>query len=407
MIFRVSGGVLSYVLAISLLVSVVLSMLTLYVYYARMEHSHYLTRIRLQKNLASGIQMTLGEYDHFAYDQAYHYDLYGEEQDSINILRRAWGLLDLYRVTAYKGDLEVSRIYTLAHRPAPQGRSAVFLVDDGRPLSLVGDTRLIGDCFLPVSGVQSAYINRVGYTNDSLIYGQELKSEKKLPEVALKEAFTKIEKLAGGEAEPDEDTLTNSFGADLVQVKAGNVGVNKVYSGHVLITSNTRLVFDTLARTTDIVAYAPVIEFLNGFHGSGQFFATDTIIIHNNVKLTYPTVLATYNRDDLATIQTRGKCEIAGWILMDGSKDGFRRRVIYLEDGTQFHGMIYCNGMLETYGTVEGHVTVKRFLVNSQTGVYENYLFNATIDGTKLDTAFLALPQWFYKKEGKVLKYLN
>lgn len=404
---RISGGVLSYVLAISLLMSVGLSMLTLYVYYARMEQIHYLTRIRLQKNLASGIQMTLGEYDHFEYDRTYDLDLYGEEQDSISILRRAWGLLDQYRVTAYKRNQEVSRIYTLAHRPEDKGRSAVFLVDHGRPLSLVGDTRLIGDCYLPVSGVQSAYINRVGYTSDSLIYGTELKSEKKLPEVTLSDAFGRMEQLEGVQLEQDNDTLINSFDADLVEVKAGNTGVNKVYSGHVLITSQSRLIFDTLASTTDIVAYAPVIEFLNGFQGNGQFFATDTIIVHDNVKLTYPTVLATYNRNDLATIQTRGKCEITGWLLMDGSKDGFRRRVIYLEDGTQFQGMIYCNGMLETYGTVEGHVTVKRFLVNAQTGVYENYLFNATIDGTQLDTAFLALSQWFYKKEGKVLKYLN
>lgn len=61
---RFGAGILSYVLAISILVSVGLSMLILYIYYTRMEYKTLEKRIRLVKNLQSAQDITLGEYDY-------------------------------------------------------------------------------------------------------------------------------------------------------------------------------------------------------------------------------------------------------------------------------------------------------------------------------------------------------
>lgn len=77
-----------------------------------------------------------------------------------------------------------------------------------------------------------------------------------------------------------------------------------------------------------------------------------------------------------------------------------------MEDDSRMNGFIYCNGMAELYGDVTGNVTTRRFLVNSSRGIYENYLFNATINRTTLSPDFLTLSQWFYSDSTEVLKFL-
>lgn len=393
-------------MAIATLVTAGLSMLILYVYYTRTEYLFYKRKERLQTNLELGINIILTNYAAFDYDQLTNYDLLGDRQDSIFISRSKWGLLDIVEIGAFHLQDTLKQKIAIVHELDNKAKGAIHLIDDGRPLTIAGDTKLTGDCFLPVSGVQTGFVGRVGYTNDKLIYGEEKRSEKELPEVSLKETFKWLEDQDLYESEFNIDSVVWSFYQEPMLVEKSDT-MSRFYKGNIVIRSDDRLVIGPKARTRQIIAYAPVIEFLPGFEGEGQFFATDTIIVRKDVSLQYPSILAVYNEDDISTIYVESQAVVNGYMMIAGGQDGFRRRIIHLQDDSTFEGMMYCNGLAELYGDILGHVTTKRFLVNSQNGVAENFLFNASINFTEMDTSFLALSEWFFEEKASVLEYLE
>lgn len=402
---RFRAGVLSYVLAIGILVSAGLSMLILYLYYSRLEYKDYERRIRLLTNLETAEEICKAEHSKLEYDEVYFYDLYERGIDSISIAKRKWGLLDIYETASFDRKVKYERAFMLGHYPTEKGRSAVYLPNERGVLSVVGDTKLTGDCYLPSAGVQSAYINRIGYTNEELIYGEELVSEKDFPEANLESVFEDLESLKGVDISLSDSIYSFTEGPEVIEKTSFDIF--EEIGGNLILKSDGRIRFKKESRTTDIVVFGSVIEFEEGFTGSGQFFASDTIIVGKGVTLSYPSSIAVYNPTKPAQIYLKEDSEVSGWLLMQGSKSGFRRRVIFMEDDSKVTGMIYCDGMMEIYGEVSGNVTARKFLVNVPRGVYENYLFNAQIDATTLPLEFLTLKQWFFSDSTEVLKYLN
>lgn len=402
---KLSGGIMTYVLTIGILVSTVLSMLILYLYYSRLAYKTYDRRITLVDNLEVAIDITKGDYGRFEYGETYNFDLYGSGSDSISINRQKWGLFDRFIVRSFFGKISFAKAYIIAHKANSQGRSSIYLQDDGRSLAVAGSTTITGKAYLPKAGIQSAYVGRIGYQNKELMNGKELRSEKEFPEISLQEVINGLKQHRGNLIDELTDT-TQSFFNEPSIFEGFELTVFDSISGNIVLKSDRKLVFSAESSITDVIAYAPVIIIEEDFKGRGQFFAEDTLIVEENVVLNYPTVLAVYNKNKPALIKLHEKSKTNGWILMDGQSDGLRRRVVYMEDGSQHNGMVYCNGMTEIYGKIIGNVTTRRFLINAPSAVYENYLFNATIDATMLHPNFLALGEWFYSDTTEVLKYL-
>lgn len=399
------AGILSYVLAIGMLVSTGLAMLILYFYYSRLEYVGYEQRIRLLENLDVGVKIGLWDHKNMEYHQPSILDLYGRGIDSLEIEKKRWGLFDLFQVRSFQKRVHFEKIFTTAHLPDKYGKSAVYVNNERGIISVVGDTKLTGGCYLPMGGIQSAFIDRVGYTNDQLIYGEELRSDADLPTVSFSDIFTQYRDSIG--LEPVElDTFYSFFDGPAI-LESSRLRLSQKLTGHVVLKSKGRVVLTREAETSNLIVIASVIEFEKGFTGDGQFFATDTIVVRKDVHLHYPSVLGVYNPDEPAQIYIDDGAEVNGWLFMDGEEDGFRRRQIYIEDGGSVAGLIYCNGMVEMYGSVKGNVTTRKFLVSTQRGVYENYLLNAQIDAKALPEGFLTPSQWFYSDSMAVLQYLH
>jgi hypothetical protein len=401
---RVRAGVLSYVLAIGILLSAGLSMLIVYLYYSRLEYKTYERRIRLLQNLEGAEEICKAQHGSLNYEEIYLFDIYQNGSDSVSIQKRKWGLLDRFHVATFQQTARYEKGFFLGYYPNRQGRSAVYMHNERGNLSLTGDAKITGDCYLPKGGVQSAYINRVGYTGEKLVYGQTYESSNVFPKINLKEEWQSLAQLSGVN-QPLADSLY-SFKNETEILEQSSFHITDTLQGNLILKTNGRAVFTNIASCSDIIVVASVIEFEEGFRGSGQFFASDTIIVHKNVKLDYPTVLAVYNPFDKGQIYVEEGAEISGWLLLDGENDGFRRRLIYLENDSKVNGFIYCNGMVESYGKIDGHISTRRFLVNIPNGIYENYLLNSQIDATALHPEFLTLSQWFYSDSTEVMKYI-
>lgn len=406
---RLKAGVLAYTMAVSLVISIILSSIILLGYYTRLESLGYDINIKIDANLRSAEQLALSNPSSFDYLKPERLDLYGEGEDTVIVERRPWGVYDYFKITAQHGRFVRHSYFSVANVPSEKGNSALFLVDERRPLSVVGSTKLTGTVYLPQSGVQSAYVERVGYQNDSLFYGTRRTSDGDIPEINddLLDDIDEVKKYRNLVNYRETFNLEQKFSADtLVRFNTFRLNVNDTLSGFIWLDAR-RVVLDSLCRLDNVLVTAEVIEIKKGFEGSGQFFAEDTIYVRSGAKVKYPSVLFVSSGLSNGSITVEKQAEVEGIVGVDGDVNNYYQRQIYIESGGKVTGAVYCHGFLEIYGEINGHATVRKSLVNATSAIYENYFLNATIDGTKRKQEFLVPPLWFYDNHKKVLEWLR
>lgn len=406
---RLKAGVLAYTMAVSLVVSIILSSIILLGYYTRLQNRQYDINLKIDANLRSAEQLALSNPASFDYFQPRNLDLYGNGEDTVVLERRPWGVFDYFKITSRHGRFERNSYFSIANSPSEKARSALFLVDERRPLSVVGSTRLTGTVYLPQSGIQSAYVERVGYQNDSLFYGQKLNSDSEMPELNdnILDAVEEVRKYRNKVSYRKTFNVEQAFSSDtLIRFSGVRLHVNDTLNGLVWLDAR-KVVLDSLCRLNNVLVTADVIEFKEGFEGSGQFFAEDTIYVRSGAKVTYPSVLFVSSGLSNASIQIEKSATVEGVIGVDGDVNNYYQRHIHIHAGGKVMGAVYCHGFLEIYGEIEGHATVRKSLVNATSAIYENYFLNAEIDGTKQNQHFLVPPLWFYEENQKVLRWLR
>ncbi|MBV6648066.1 MAG: hypothetical protein KI790_21570, partial [Cyclobacteriaceae bacterium] len=120
----------------------------------------------------------------------------------------------------------------------------------------------------------------------------------------------------------------------------------------------------------------------------------------------YPSVLMINQERARAVIKLEQDAEVNGLIILTGDDDNYYQRVLSMVDGAHVNGMLYVNGMLTHFGELNGHATVRKFLINSFSGVYENYFMNGTMKA-ELDSAFVLPNTWHVKTEKEVMQWLD
>lgn len=406
---KLKAGVLAYTMAVSLVVTIILSSIILLGYYARLQSRQYDINLKIDANLQSAEQLALSNPTAFDYFQPRRLDLYGEGEDTVVLERRPWGVFDYFKITSKHGRFERNSYFSIANAPSEKARSALFLVDERRPLSVVGSTRLTGTVYLPQSGIQSAYVERVGYQNDSLFYGKRLVSDSDMPELNddVLDAIDEVRKYRNRVSYGKTFNVNQKFSSDtLVRFSSSRLNVNDTLSGFVWLNAR-KVVLDSLCRLDNVLVTADVIEFKDGFEGNGQFFAEDTIYVRSGAEVSYPSVLLVSSGLSNGSIQIENGATVAGVIGVDGDVNNYYQRHIHIHSGGKISGAVYCHGFLEIYGEIEGHATVRKSLVNATSAIYENYFLNAEIDGTKQNEHFLVPPLWFYEENQKVLRWLR
>ncbi len=406
---RLKAGVLAYTMAISLVVTIILSSIILLGYYTRLQTRRYDINLKVDANLQSAEQLALSNPLSFDYLVPKSLDLYGEGEDTVILERRPWGVFDYFKITAKHGRFIRNSYFSIANEPSEKAKSALFLVDERRPLSVVGNTRLTGTVYLPQSGIQSAYVERVGYQNDSLFYGQRRTSEGEMPDLNedLLDDVDEVSKYRNRVSYRETFNLEQKFSSDtLARFNSFRLNVNDTLSGFIWLDAR-KVVLDSLCRLENVLVTADVIEFKKGFEGSGQFFAEDTIYVRSGAKVDYPSVLFVSSGLSNGSIQVEKEGEVNGILGVDGDVNNYYQRHIYIESGGKVSGAVYCHGFLEIYGEIQGHATVRKSLVNATSAIYENYFLNAEIDGTKQNQHFLVPPLWFYEEDQKILQWLR
>ena len=147
------ASALFYALSISVLIALVSSAILSCAYFSRLNTQHDQLKENLFRNARSGITLLLGD-EQTDFSSPVETDLFLKGGDSVLLQKKYWGIYEVAVSKAHHGNSSAEMIVLAGCAEKENDRTALVLADMDRPLSVCGNTKLVGDCFLPKAGIQ-------------------------------------------------------------------------------------------------------------------------------------------------------------------------------------------------------------------------------------------------------------
>ncbi len=333
---------------------------------------------------------------------------------SNNVDRGFRGGFQLIKVSSDIGSGEINKI-GLIGTSLHSEETALYLRDDKKPLVMVGKATIQGKSYIPASGVKAGVISGTYFSGEQLINGITLLSGSKLPD--LDPSFNSyLKKIQEGMTQENLDivsnisNLKNSFqNPEKIVLSESPITVFEQAYGNIRIQSSREIIISKQADLMDVLIVSPKVKIEKGFKGRIHVIARDSIIIEENVELSYPSSLVLYskNNDEVSNaIAIEGNSKILGNVMyiQDIKQDKPSSNLIISEDATIL-GSIYCQGYLDLRGTVAGSVYTEYFMTDTGGSRYINHILDGKILRNSKSELFCTLPldkkkkgvvQWMY-----------
>lgn len=427
------AGSLFYAIAITLVISLVACSYVLASYLNRSFLRSHEERDRIIRNVDSGFNLLLTSSNSVKTGEIKRLDLFGTGRDFVTLQRKTWGAFEIISASASKDEFNHQKVATIGSRLFEERLTSLYLADNGKPLSIAGNTKLSGICYLPKDGVKRAYIEGKGYEGNDLVAGVVRKSTKHLPPINMEMIKNNLAYLNGDADQGDSilsiddvvvtDTIHQSFTERTVLLYSENAMIiqSQSYIGNVILVSSHAITLAAEAQIEDVLIYAPEIIIESGFAGTLQAFASNTLKIEEGCELKYPTVLGVIASDDskkLVALELGERSSVSGAVFGYGKQSGSKNNVqVKIGKEARVTGQVYCGGSLELRGVVHGGVVCNRFRLATRSSVYENHLLDAVIDPSGLSEFFVGINLFESSTEThntsfdagpkKVVKWLN
>ena len=164
-------------------------------------------------------------------------------------------------------------------------------------------------------------------------------------------------------------------------------------SGNIIIRASNEIIVFGNCQLEDVLLFAPKITFKSGFNGAVQAFAYNELKVESNCELRYPSVLGllqTEHSIEAVSIHIDRNSYVKGLVFALQAKYFRRQPLTFIDEFSTVEGMVYADGQLELRGSVHGSVSCEVFRLTKFNSVNQNYLFNAVIDRSKLNPAFVS-----------------
>ena len=308
------------------------------------------------------------------------------------------GLLPLLLTQSFVKNDTVSSVHFIGQKVA-NANTAFYMANFTQPLSVSGEVTIKGDVFLPTERIKETYINNK--PNKIAISGKKTISEIQLPALSdkckLVDEIRNSYKTTFNDVEKKNDSIyVNSFFNETIEFQiSGSTLENKIIKGNFIISSNDSIYIRKNNILEDVVIIAPKVAIEEGFQGTIQVFAKESITIEKEVTLNYPSVVALYNNkeDKEAFIAIDEEVKIAGLVMLFGNDlvHVDKNKLEIKEKGT-IVGNIYCTGILTLQSEVFGSVYTSKIEHRTPSSSYSNTIADVTIDVTKKPKVFIDMP---------------
>lgn len=411
------SAALYLVLVISLIVSVLLGSLIYLAFFFRDQDAKFHRKELLRQQVDAGFSLVSSRNFPYVRDTALTNVI--QKGDSIYFSKYEWGLYDVVVIRANMH--QDSLMKTALMGAVPTDSTVLYITDEDRPVSVSGETVIKGTAFLPKSGVRPSYVDGEYFKgNEKIVEGKSKDSDRQMQALNSKR-LTTIQSLIKENTEKTEystdilpigTTTKNPFHQRTIRydLVADQGQITDSLIGNIQLVSDTTIIIPATAFLQDVVVVAPCIRIEKGFKGAAQFFATDSLILEDNVSLQYPSTAAVIGAEGKKTsLRIGNDCHISGTVLLYEPKRSDMPSAASLGKDCTVQGELIVYGLLDySKGLqVTGHTACYRFLYKSPSSMYENFLVNIKFDRSKLSPHFLVTYLWSADQKRQINKPLK
>jgi hypothetical protein len=390
---KLNAGALLYSIAISLVVFIMCSILILLKYLSMSLFNDVQNQEHALTNFNSIIElMESGKFT--SQKNKISIDLFGEKKDSIFIEFQEWGIYDIAKIESKYINKEVTKIVLLGDRCFSK-RPSIYYVNKGHDLFITGKSLISGDCWVPNGLIKTTFIKGISFIGNKPIEGSSNFSAESLPDPS-----TRITKFVPFQTNistdsivfyenSTEQTIRNSFrNRCLILFSKKAIKLDKrILKGNIKVVSEKEISVDQSSILNDLILEAPNIKIGSNFFGNIQCYATDSIILLNNVVLEFPSSLIV-NGTQRSNIKLNSDCQVRGSIVLISNEDK-NNCILNLDSNTLIVGDIYCQGKIELRSKVIGSILTNGLVYRIGSSIFENVIVNSTINSISLPSQFV------------------
>ncbi|UIR54616.1 hypothetical protein LZQ00_10050 [Sphingobacterium sp. SRCM116780] len=387
------SSALYLVLVISLIVSIVLGSMIYMAYFFRDQEARFHRQDLLRQQLDAGYQLVSSRDFPYVKDSLLANVLM--QGDSIQLSRLQWGIYDLVTVKSHIQQDSLQQAALLGQQVTDS--TVLYVVDEDRPLSVSGKTVIKGNTFLPKSGIRPSYVDGdyfKGYKD--IVEGKTKDSDRKMPAV-VENRVKWIQALMSFDSLPYPVLPTSNIAVSFLAATQtyripSDMTLQDSLTGNLILISDTTVRISVSSHLNDIIIIAPNIHIEKGFNGNAQFFASDSIVLEDQVQLQYPSTIGLITEKDHQPKMSIGNaCKISGTVFLHEKERSDVPPMASFGKDCVIEGDMYIAGLLDYAKgfTIYGKVSCYRFLYKSPSSLYENFLVNITFDRYKRSPYFI------------------
>ncbi|WP_281335989.1 hypothetical protein [Flavobacterium eburneipallidum] len=405
---KLKSGALQFTVFIGVLIALLLSGMILYAYtfiYMKEQSKGAIENIQLSD---TGIAYLLQQ-ENISSDTL-TVDFEEKENQMLQTHLSLWGIFEkAHSKTIFRKKIFIKTALIGSLIDAEESPT-LFLQETQNPLSVVGNTAIRGNVYLPSQGVKTGYINGNSYYGSQPIYGIQKKSTPVLPNLKksvleMISFYLKEYKILNQE----EYIPLGNHQKIVVSFKLRTKGSysknpilleNQEITGNIIIKSDTLIRVKKTALLKDLILIAPIIEIEDGTTGNFQAIASKKITVGKGCQLDYPSALVLY-QDNKNNPYIQSNKPFDNQIFIDagttlkGSVCYFQTKEptdfqtqIVLETDARIKGQVYCMGNFELRGTVSGTVATRQFIANQSGSIFVNHIYNGVIENENIPTIY-------------------
>jgi hypothetical protein len=301
---------------------------------------------------------------------------------------------------------------------------ALYMPDNELPISMAGNSLIDGDAYISKAGFKRAYIEGKQFVGERFLTGQLYKSKLFLPEPTrfhkqlVFNYLDSINLINGALVINDailSDSLFNSFSnpEEILFLTKTSTLIDGYIKGNFILKSNHEIIVSSSAKIEDVIIYAKTIKIEEDFSGNAQFFASDTLILNNNITLNYPSFLGLYRTkkspDNILLYIGEDNLVYGGVLSLNLSNKRNQHSFLTIGSNTIIKGITYTDDLgdfkkCDFYGPV----FCNKFYLKTPSSVYENHLLDVQIKLNRLSKSFVYpnVTNEFFLTNEEVLKWI-
>ncbi|ALM09329.1 hypothetical protein SB49_14150 [Sediminicola sp. YIK13] len=406
---RIKGGALQFVLFIGVLIAILLLTFITLGYTHTFFGKKTDALVSTIKKSELGLEYLLKK--DIPYNDTIILDLGINDGIDVKAVKEFWGIYHKYTVISNFRKNRFAKLALIGGKVGEQLPS-LYVKDNERPMIIVGNSKITGDAFLPKQGIRPGNISGNSYYNNTLIYGRQLESTSQLPELDQNIKVQIADVLNASFLGPNESIvditnkkyLSTSFGLPTNYIYGEQINLAGVeLIGNIIIKATRKIVVNASSKLQDVILVAPEIVIEDHVTGTFQAIASERIVVGEQCALSYPSALVVYdtkesffgnNQDGLQkpNIDIGSNTFISGVVQYLGESETPKfHPQIKIEKGAKIIGEVYCEQNLELKGQVVGSVTTNNFIAMENGSVYQNHLFNGTINSDLLPKQYVGI----------------